>query len=73
MVLEVNEIRTEEDDCGQAGAGDGIPFGDRLHGIPDRIEFIGDGSDRLGQTTHHGNAAGIVCNRPEGIERDNDA
>ena len=73
MVLEVDEIRTEENDCSQAGAGNGITLRDRLHGIADRIQFVGDGSDRLGQTTHHRDAAGIVCDRAEGIERDNDA
>src|SRR6185312_7990826 len=52
---------------------DRITFGDRLGGVPDRVERVGRLAHFLGQARHFGDTTGIVGDRAEGVERDDHA
>ena len=57
----------------EAGRADGVALGDRLGGVADRIERVGELAHALRQAGHFGNAAGIVGDRAESVERDHHA
>ena len=72
MILEIDEIRAEKDQSGQAGAGNGITFGDRFHGIANCVQFVSDRSNPFRQATHDGDTSSVVRDGSESIERDDD-
>ena len=55
------------------GRSDGVALGDGLHRVADGVEFVGDFADAVGQVAHDGDAARVVGDRAERIERDDDA
>ena len=71
--LQVLVIGRKQHQRAEAGRADGIALGDRLGGVADRIERVGRLAHVLRQTGHFGNAAGIVGDRAEGVERDHHA
>ena len=70
---EILVIGREQHQGAEAGRADGIAFGHRLGGVADRIERVGRFAHLFRQAGHFGNAAGIVGNRAEGVERNDDA
>jgi hypothetical protein len=57
----------------EAGRADRIALGDRLGGVADRVERIGDVAHFARQVGHLGDAAGVVGDRAVGVERDDHA
>ena len=72
-VLQVFVIGREQHQRAETGGADGIALGDRLGGVADRVERVGRLAHFLRQAGHFGNAAGIVGDRTEGVERDDHA
>ena len=66
-------VGVEEHERGEAGRADRVALGDGLRGVADRVERIGDAAHRLGHVRHLGDAARVVGDRPEGVERDDHA
>ncbi len=71
--LEVLVIGREQHQRAETGRADRVALGDRLGGVADRVQRVGGLADFLGQAGHFGNAAGIVGDRTEGIERNDHA
>ncbi len=65
--------RGEQDQRGQRGRADRVTLGHRLGRVADRVERVGDVAHLLRQVRHLGDAAGVVGDRPEGIEGDDQA
>ena len=63
----------EQHQRGERGGADRVALGDRLGRVADRVERVGDVADLLGQVRHLGDAAGVVGDRPEGVEGDDQA
>ena len=57
----------------ERGGADRVALGHRLGRVADRVERIGDVAHVLGQLRHLGDAAGVVGDRPEGVEGDDQA
>ena len=55
------------------GRADRVALGDGLGRVADRVERVGDVADVLRQVRHLGDAAGVVGDRPEGVEGDDQA
>ena len=66
-------IGREQHQRAEAGRADGVAFGHRFGGVADRVERVGRFAHLFRQAGHLGNAAGIVGDRTEGVERDDDA
>ena len=66
-------VLVEQDQRGQAGRADRVALRDRLRGVADRVERIGHPAHRLGHVRHLGDAAGVVGDRPERVEGDDQA
>ena len=71
--LQLADVGAEEHQRGEAGRGDGVALGHGLHGVADGVELVGDLADLLRQLRHDGESAGVVGDRAEGVERDDDA
>ena len=71
--LQVLVIGREQHQRAEAGRADRIALGHRLGGVADRVERVGRLAHFLRQAGHFGNAAGIVGDRTEGVERNHDA
>ena len=71
--FEFLDVRAEENEGGQSGGRDRVTFGHGLHRVADRVEFVGHGAHFLRQIAHHRDAAGVVGDRSERIERDDDS
>src|SRR6476646_8865868 len=54
----------------ERGGADRVTLGHGLGGVADRVERVGDVADVLRQLRHLGDAAGVVGDRPEGVEGD---
>ena len=67
--LQVLVVGGEQHQRAEAGRADGIALGDGLGGVADRVERVGGLADLLGQARHLGDAAGVVGDRTEGVER----
>ena len=67
------EEGVEQDQRRQRGGADRVPLGHRLGRVADRVERVGDVANVLRQVRHLGDAAGVVGDRPEGVERDDQA
>ena len=52
------------------GRADRVPLRDRLRRVPDGVEGVGDGARLLGELRHLGDAAGVVRDRTERVDRD---
>ncbi len=63
----------EQHHRGQHGGADRVTLGDRLGGVADRVERIGDVADLLGELRHLGDTAGVVGDRAEGVKRHDQA
>ena len=66
-------VRREQHQRAETGGADRVALGDGLGGVADRVERVGRLAHFLRQAGHFGNAAGIVGDRTEGIERDDHA
>ena len=71
--LQVLVVGGKQHQRAKPGRADGVALGHRLGGVADRVERIGRFAHFFRQAGHFGNAAGIVGDRTEGIERDDDA
>ena len=71
--LEILVIGGEQHQRAEPGRADGVTLGHRLGGVADGVERVGRFAHFLRQSGHFGNAAGIVGDRTERIERDHDA
>ena len=71
--FQVFVIGREQHQGAEAGRTDGIALGHRLGGVADGIERVGRFAHLFRQSGHLGDAAGIVGDRTEGVERDHDA
>ena len=71
--LEVLVIGGEQHQRAEPGRADGVALGHRLGGVADGVERVGRFAHLLRQAGHFGDAAGVVGDRPERIERDDDA
>ena len=71
--FEILIVGREQHQRAETGRADRIALGDRLGGVADRIERVGRLADFLRQAGHLGDAAGIVGDRTEGVERDDHA
>ena len=71
--MQILEISREQHQRAQARRADGVALGDGLGGVADRVERIGGDAHFLRQVRHFGDAAGVICHRAEGVERDDDA
>ena len=67
--LQVLVVGGEQHQRAEARRADGVALGDGLGGVADRVERVGGLADLLGQARHLGDAAGIVRDRTEGVER----
>ena len=67
--LQVVAVGREQHQRAETGRADGVALGDRLRGVADRVERVGRVADFLGQAGHLGDAAGVVGDRAEGVER----
>ena len=63
----------EQHDRREHRRADRVSLRDRLRRVPDGIEPIGDFAHLLGQVRHLGDAAGVVGDRAERVERDDQA
>ncbi len=72
-VDEVLRVGGEQHQRAEAGRTDGVALGDGLGGVAHGVERVGVVAHFLGQAGHFGNAAGIVGDRAEGVERDDHA
>ena len=72
-VLEVLVVGREQHQRAEAGRADRIALGHRLGGVADGVERVGRLAHFLRQAGHFGDAAGIVGDRAEGVERDDHA
>ncbi len=67
--VEILVIGREQHQRAQPRGTDGVALGDRLGGVADRVERIGRLAHLFRQARHLGDAAGIVGDRAEGVER----
>src|SRR5207247_10060432 len=65
------EISAEQQEGGQPGGGDSEAFGERFRGVAHGIQGVGDVAGALGGARELGDAAGVVCNRSEGVHWEN--
>ena len=73
-MVEVGREGGEQHQRAEAGRADGVALGDRLGGVADRVERVGGVAHRVyRQARHFGDAAGVVGDRAEGVERHNHA
>ena len=63
----------EQHQRGERGGADRVTLGHGLGRVADRVERVGDVADVLRQLRHLGDAAGVVGDRPEGVEGDDQA
>ncbi len=68
--LDLVQVRGEEQEGGERGAGDRVTLGQRLRGIPDGIQRIGDVADLFGGVAHLDDAAGVVRDGTECVHRE---
>ena len=59
----------EQNQRGQPGGADGVALGYGLGGVAYGVQWIGDVADLFGHLGHFGDAAGVVGDRPEGVQR----
>ncbi len=71
--FQVLVIGGEQHQGAEPGRADGVAFGHRLGGVADGVERVGRFAHFFRQAGHFGNAAGIVGDRTEGVERNHDA
>ena len=72
-VFQVFVIRREQHQRAETGGADRVALGHRLGSIADRVERVGGLAHFLRQTGHFGNAASIVGDRAECVERNDHA
>ena len=73
VILQIHKVAAEEHDCGEARAGDRVAFRHGLHRVADGVEFVRRLAHFGREAAHHGDAACVVSDGPERIERDDDA
>ena len=71
--VELDLERREQHERGEHGRADRVALRDGLRRVADRVERVGHGADLLGQVGHLGDAAGVVRDRAERVERDDQA
>ena len=72
-VAQILVVRGEQHQRAEAGRADGVGLGNRLCGVAHCVERVGGFAHGFWQARHLGNAARIVGDRPERIERNNHA
>ena len=70
---ELDLERGEQHQRGERGGADRVALGHRLGRVADRVERVGDVADVLGQLGHLGDPAGVVGDRAERVEGDDQA
>ena len=73
MDFQLLNVASKKNKRGETSGGDRIAFGHGFHSIADGVEFIGPLADRLGHAGHHCDATGVVGDRAECIEGDDDS
>ena len=71
--VELDLERREQHERGEHGRADRVALRDGLRRVADRVERVGHGADLLGHVRHLGDAAGVVGDRAERVERDDEA
>ena len=71
--FEIFIVGGEQHQRAEAGGADGVALGHRFGGVADGVERVGRLAHLFRQARHFGDAAGIVGDRTEGVERDHDA
>ena len=72
-VLEVGREGGEQHQRAETGRADRVALGDGFRRVADGVERVGGFTDRVVETRHFGDAAGVVGDRAEGVERHNHA
>ena len=62
-------VRTKQNQRRQSCRSDRVTFGDGFHCVADRIQFVGDGTNFLGQIAHHCHAARVISDGAKGVHR----
>ena len=73
LLSQLVEEGVEQHQRREGGGADRVSLGDRLGGVADRVERVGDVAHLLRQVRHLGDAAGVVGDRAERVERDDQA
>src|SRR4029453_4670207 len=73
VVAQFFDIRAKQNQRRQSGRRDRVTFGDGFHRVADRVELIRYSANFFWQLGHHRNAPRVISDRPERVERDNDA
>ena len=73
LLLQLEEEGVEQHQRGERGRADRVPLGDGLGRVADRVERVGDVAHVLRQFRHLGDAARVVGDRAERVERDDQA
>ena len=68
-MVEVRRESGEQDQRAETGRADRVAFGDGFGGVADGVERIGGFANRIIEARHFGDAAGVVGDRTEGVER----
>src|SRR3990170_3506462 len=69
-LLDLVQVGAEQEEGGQAGGGDGVALGERLGGVADGVQGVGDVTGALRGAGHLRDAAGVIGDRPEGVHRE---
>ena len=72
-VLQVLGVGGEQHQSAQTRRADGIALGDRLGRVADRVQGVGGHTNFRRQAGHFCDTAGVVSDRTEGVQRDNEA
>ncbi len=73
FLLQRVRVVGEQNERGKAGGADRIALGHGFRRIADRVQLVGDVANLRRQLGHLGDAAGVVRDRAERVERDDDA
>ena len=63
----------EQHQCGEAGRADGVALGHGFGRVAYRVELVGNGANFRRQLGHLGDATGVIGDRTESVERNDDA
>ena len=73
LLAQLLDERREQHERREHGRADRVTLRHGLGGVADRVERVGDVAHLLGQVRHLGDAAGVVGDRAERVERDDQA
>ena len=67
------DIRTKQNERGETGGRDRVAFRDRFHRVADGVQLIRHDANSFRQIAHYRDAARVVGDRPERIERNDNS